>query len=65
MLTTVVHVEKHHLFYTIGLPVSETLSDIGVPSVFRFIDSDLTNKYDPRVAQASCSRSVFVTPGVT
>ncbi len=38
MLTTVVHVEKHCLFYTIALPIAETLNMNGQPALFRFVD---------------------------
>lgn len=36
VLTTLVHVERYMLFYTIALPVAEALNYAGVPSLFLF-----------------------------
>jgi hypothetical protein len=35
-LTTAVHVEQYMLFYTIAIPIAETLNHLGVPAMFRF-----------------------------
>lgn len=37
VLTTIVHVEDHMLFYTVALPIAEALQDIGVPAFFWFV----------------------------
>ncbi len=37
VLTTIVHVEVHMLFYTVALPIAEALQDIGVPAFFWFV----------------------------
>ncbi len=50
-LTTIVYIDTHMMFYSIALPIAETLNYNGVPALFRFVDPSVKTRCDRALAK--------------